>query len=132
MGEQSLDRDFKRMILSAIIATCRGRWYPDCNEINLLYERTQPGSPARRLIVDIYVFAARATGSRCRLVGRSAICPSWLIWRGLICYASHAATLHLIRSISPGTGTFRTSRLMLTPAVLRTSQVTTILTLSGN
>lgn len=60
LGEHLNDTTFQDYVINSIIAQSRtedtdGRqWYPT-SQVNLIYESTSAGSPARRLMVDFYV-----------------------------------------------------------------------------
>ncbi|KAM0701519.1 hypothetical protein Q7P35_009770 [Cladosporium inversicolor] len=65
VAERLLDSDCRNRILQEflrfrnLLCTTGHRWNPTCVPINIIYEGTTPGSPDRRLLVDIHAGYAR-------------------------------------------------------------------------
>ncbi|KAF2000438.1 hypothetical protein P154DRAFT_435014, partial [Amniculicola lignicola CBS 123094] len=64
LGESLLDAKFKNTILDSIItATTTFDYFPVGQPITIIYEGTPVESPARRLMVDFYVYAMHSGGT---------------------------------------------------------------------
>ena len=65
LAERMLDSKCRNRVLQEILRLrdlkCKTnvKWNPTCVPINIIYQGTTPGSPARRLLVDIHVSDAR-------------------------------------------------------------------------
>ncbi|KAK5132648.1 hypothetical protein LTR08_008770 [Meristemomyces frigidus] len=86
-GEQILDSMFQDAVITAIVETSRRpsskdprqRTFPDNDAIEIIYDQTPLGSPARRLFVDFFVKAA---------------VPSWIVDTSA-CRTNHGFSLEL-------------------------------------
>ncbi|KAK3112819.1 hypothetical protein LTR53_010500 [Teratosphaeriaceae sp. CCFEE 6253] len=64
LGEKIIDSRFQDSVVNAIIATTRetvgpgNRVYPNMRNVRRIYKNTPEGSPARRLLVDMYAIKA--------------------------------------------------------------------------
>ncbi|KAF2130154.1 hypothetical protein P153DRAFT_315864 [Dothidotthia symphoricarpi CBS 119687] len=59
LGEKILDKEFKDAVIHATIdRKMQGGNHPSASTIKILYEGTPANSPARRLMIDFWVFAA--------------------------------------------------------------------------
>lgn len=61
LGEHLIDTTFKDCVINAFVAKSKAKdkdgryWYPAGHVVNIIYENTSAGSPARRLVVDLHV-----------------------------------------------------------------------------
>jgi hypothetical protein len=61
IGEKLMDTKFQNVVMGAIITYLqRGSLYPGDSFTRTIYEGTMPLSPARRLVVDFWTWAAQA------------------------------------------------------------------------
>ena len=64
LGEKLIDITFKDAVINKIVANTRAlakngqRYYPSPSVVDIIYEHTMSGSPARHLMVDLYVRTA--------------------------------------------------------------------------
>ncbi|KAK3113516.1 hypothetical protein LTR53_009122 [Teratosphaeriaceae sp. CCFEE 6253] len=67
LGEKIIDPRFQDRVIDAIVASTRerngtaGRLYPNMTHVTCIYKTTPEGSPARRLLVDMYAIKAGPT-----------------------------------------------------------------------
>lgn len=66
-GEQYQDAHFKNTVIDAIIASTKEedadgeRWFPTNESVDIVYQGTPAGSPARKLMVDLHIEDGRAS-----------------------------------------------------------------------
>ncbi len=71
LGESLLDREFQDCVIDTIISLRREefededgnmqRWSPEASTVARFYDLTPPGSPARRLVVELWVIKGEAS-----------------------------------------------------------------------
>ncbi|KAH7094875.1 hypothetical protein FB567DRAFT_586223 [Paraphoma chrysanthemicola] len=58
LGEEMMDTRFQDATIAALISRClKHKNYPVTDQVNVIYEGTYSTSPARRLLVDFFVYA---------------------------------------------------------------------------
>jgi hypothetical protein len=65
LGEKLMDLGFKRSVLKGLIAkslvkTSTGEFFPTGATMNIIFNGTPEGSPARHLMVDFWVYIAHS------------------------------------------------------------------------